>query len=77
MRVGGEVGYQPLQDYIRSNDRYFMRQLLSRMHESDLSYSQVVDQMILAKSNANTTQNSKVYIQESLSGPPSPLRDEN
>lgn len=54
-----------------------MRSLMSKMNENDLSYSQVVDQMIVAKSDTYGSQRSKVFIKECVSEPPSPLRDEN
>ena len=51
------------------------------MNEGDLSYSQVVDEMINAKSHSNvpnSAQRSEVILKDCVSSEPSsPFRDEN
>lgn len=48
VRLGGDKGFQPLQDYCKANDRHFKRTITEQIDE-DCEYTDVVENMIAGK----------------------------
>ena len=60
VRVGGDEGFELLEDYVAKNDRHFKRVIMTHMNTSGLEYPEVVDAMLAGRKGFGNMTESRV-----------------